>query len=194
MCTTQVCTVASGQVSRIDSGSPLSPSQQTISASCRPRLRSSVSIVAHCLAPSPPAGPEPQAEHVALAVEVDADRDVDRPVGDLRAAHLDHQAVDQQHRVERVERPALPGDHLVDDLVGDLRDRLPRDLGPVDLEQVLLDVPGRQPLRVQRDHVARQAHPGAAGTSAPSTGSNVPCRSRGTRRSTSPISVVTVLS
>ena len=57
MCTTQVCTVASGQVARIEEGSPLSPSQHTISASARPRLRSSVSIVAHCLAPSPPAGP-----------------------------------------------------------------------------------------------------------------------------------------
>ena len=133
---------------------------------------------------------EPEAEHVAFAVEVDADRDVDRPVRDLRAADLDHQAVDQQDRVERIERPALPGDHVVDDLVGDLRDRLPRDLGPVDLEQVLLDVAGRQALRVERDHVARRARRGAAGTSAPSPARTCRCRSRGTRSSTSPISVV----
>ena len=57
MCTTQVCTVASGQAARIDSGRPRSPSQHTINASARPRFLSSVSMVAHCLAPSPPVGP-----------------------------------------------------------------------------------------------------------------------------------------
>ena len=45
MCTTQVCTVASGQVAQIDSGRPRRPSQHTINASTKPRLRSSVSIV-----------------------------------------------------------------------------------------------------------------------------------------------------
>jgi len=57
MCTTHVCTVASGHVMRIASGSPLSPSQHTISASATPRFLSSVSIVIHCFAPSPPVGP-----------------------------------------------------------------------------------------------------------------------------------------
>ena len=46
MCTTQVCTVASGQVARIESGRPLSPSQHTIKASASPRLRSSPSMAA----------------------------------------------------------------------------------------------------------------------------------------------------
>ena len=57
MCTTQVWIVAWGQAARIDSGKPRRPSQHTISASTRPRFLSSVSIVAHCLAPSPPVGP-----------------------------------------------------------------------------------------------------------------------------------------
>ena len=57
ICTTHVCTVASGHAARIDSGRPRRPSQHTINASARPRFLSSVSIVAHCLAPSPPAGP-----------------------------------------------------------------------------------------------------------------------------------------
>ena len=41
--TTQVCTVASGQIASIASGSPLSPAQQTISSSPSPRFFSSVS-------------------------------------------------------------------------------------------------------------------------------------------------------
>lgn len=45
---------------------------------------------------------------------------------------------------------------IVDDLVGDPRDRVARHLTAVDLGQVLLDLPRRQPPRVQRDHVARQ--------------------------------------
>ncbi len=60
---------------------------------------------------------QPEPEHVALTLEVDADRDIDGPVGDLPATDFDHQAVDQQHRVERIQWPALPGDDLVDDLV-----------------------------------------------------------------------------
>ena len=40
---TQVCTVASGQIASIVSGSPLSPAQQTISSSPSPRFFSSVS-------------------------------------------------------------------------------------------------------------------------------------------------------
>src|SRR3546814_3088788 len=52
--------------------------------------------------------------------------------------------------------PVLPGDHVLDDRVGDLGDRLSRHLGPVDLQQVGLDVTGREPLRVERDHVPGQ--------------------------------------
>ena len=86
-----------------------------------------------------------------------ANSHVHRPVGDLRAADFDHEAVDQQDqqdRIERVQRPLLPRDHVVDDLVGDLRDRLPQHLRAADPTKVLLDIAGRQPLRVQRDHVA----------------------------------------
>src|SRR5690606_18512053 len=52
--TTHSCTVACGQISLIDSGSPLSPSQATIITSATPRLRSSARQLIQCLAPSPP--------------------------------------------------------------------------------------------------------------------------------------------
>ncbi len=83
MCTTQVCTVASGQVIRIDSGRPFRPSQQTISASCEPAVLELGQHRRPLLGALTTGGPEPQAEDVALAVEVDADRDVDRAVSDL---------------------------------------------------------------------------------------------------------------
>src|SRR4051812_23192025 len=51
----------------------------------------------------------------------------------------------------RVEWPVLPFGHGVEDLVGDRRDRLPRDLGAVDLGQVRLHLAGRQAFRGQGD-------------------------------------------
>ena len=50
--TTQVCTIACGQIEPTASGSPDSPSQQTISTSRMPRLRSSVSTPSQNRAPS----------------------------------------------------------------------------------------------------------------------------------------------
>ena len=46
-----------------------------------------------------PRGDE-QAEDVAVAVDGDAHRDVDRPVGDLPVADLQERTVDQQHRTK----------------------------------------------------------------------------------------------
>lgn len=51
-CTTQVCTVAFGQVAAIASGKPVSPSQHTIRTSATPRLASSAQTPAQNLAPS----------------------------------------------------------------------------------------------------------------------------------------------
>jgi len=87
MCTTQVCTVACGQVVRIDSGSPLQPvaaddqrvGQAAVAELAQHRRPLLGALAAH--------RSEPESEHVTLTVQVDADRDVDGPVGDLRAAH-----------------------------------------------------------------------------------------------------------
>ena len=146
-----------------------------------PRFRSSVSIVIHCFAPSPPDGSKPQAEHVAFAVEVHADRDVDGPVRDLGVADLDHDRVDQQHRIQADRAGGCCQASMSSTIASVIFEIVSRlDLGPVDLEQVRLDVAGRHALRVERDHVARSAHRGAVDASGPSCGSNVPLRSRGT--------------
>jgi hypothetical protein len=63
----------------------------------------------------PTGGADPQAQHVTLAVQVDAHGHVDRPVGDLAVADLHDDGVDQDDRVHGVEGPVLPGDHVLDD-------------------------------------------------------------------------------
>jgi hypothetical protein len=59
--------------------------------------------------------------------------------------------IDEDHRIDGVERPALPFGHALQHLVGDGGDGLPGDLGAVDLGQVGLDLAGGQALRGQRD-------------------------------------------
>jgi hypothetical protein len=54
-------------------------------------------------------------EDVFLAPERDADRGVDGPVGDLPVADFHHDRVDEHRSVDLIERPGLPGLHLLDD-------------------------------------------------------------------------------
>jgi hypothetical protein len=96
------------------------------------------------------AGPEPQ--DVALTVEGDADGRIERPVGDLPVADLDHDRVDEHRGVDLVQRAGGPVVHLLNHLVGDPRDRLLRYRGPVDLSEVRADLPGGQALGIERQH------------------------------------------
>ena len=116
----------------------------------------------------PGRGPrQPDPQHVLLPVGVDPDRDVGGLVlHDLVVADLDHDRVQEHHRVDRVQRPGLPGLDLLQDGVGDPGDRLGRQLGPVDLPQVVDDVPHRHAVRVEADdHVVQAARdpPGPLG-------------------------------
>ena len=52
--------------------------------------------------------PGPQPQDVPLAVGGYPQRDVDGPVGDLAVADLDMDGVQEQDRVNRVQRPGLP--------------------------------------------------------------------------------------
>lgn len=84
-----------------------------------PRLRSSAST------PGPERGAlrglDPDPEYVLDAVQVDTDRDMGGGVADLVViTDLDHQCVQVHDRVDRVQRPRLPGLHLIKDSVGDL--------------------------------------------------------------------------
>ena len=72
----------------------------------------------------------PEAEDVALTLEADTDDGVDGPVGDLAVPDLDPDRVNEDHRIDGVERPRLPSRHLLEHGIGDPRDRVLRDLGP----------------------------------------------------------------
>jgi hypothetical protein len=60
--------------------------------------------------------------------------------------------VEEDHRVDRVQRPVLPLGHPLDHLVGNRGDRLTGHVGAVHLGQMRGDLTGRQTLRRQRDH------------------------------------------
>ena len=61
-------------------------------------------------------------------------------------------AVDEEDRIDTVERPVLPLGHAFHHLVGDGGDGLLGDLGAVDLGQVRGDLPVGEALRRQRQH------------------------------------------
>ena len=127
-CTVQVATVAAGRVALMASGNPVRPSQQTMSTSRTPRLRS---WSAHpgpefralgCLHPDP--------EYVFDPVEIHPDGEVRGSVADLVAvADLHHQRIQVDDRVDLLQRPRLPGLDLVEHRVGDLGDGVVGQLG-----------------------------------------------------------------
>ena len=68
--------------------------------------------------------------------------------------------VDEDDRVDLVERPRLPRLKLLDDRLGDPRDRLLRDVCAVHVGEVRGDLAGRQSLRRERDdQLVDAAHP-----------------------------------
>lgn len=99
-----------------------------------------------------PAGRCPDPEDVALALHGDADGAVEGPVGDLAVTDLHMDRVDEHHRVDPIQRPDQPARHVLEHGVGDLADRLPRHLGAEHLDEMRLDLPGREPLRGEGDH------------------------------------------
>jgi hypothetical protein len=106
---------------------------------------------------------DPQAQDLLSAVAVDADRHIDRPVGHHPVADLHHQRIDEDHRVDAVQRPGLPLRELVHHRVSDPGDQVRGHLHAVDLAQVRADVAGGHPARIQRDDPLIEAlQPGLA--------------------------------
>ncbi|MDQ1064589.1 hypothetical protein QFZ32_000028 [Streptomyces canus] len=93
----------------------------------------------------------PQPQNLPPALGGHGQGHVDGPVGHRTVADLHVDGIDENHRTDGVERPALPFGHALQHLVGDGGDGLPGDLGAIDLGQVRLHLPGGQALRGQRD-------------------------------------------
>lgn len=64
-----------------------------------------------------------------MAVETDADRGVNRPVGDLTVSNFDDDRVDEDRRVHLIEGSGSPVLHFLEHFVCDPRDGLFRDRG-----------------------------------------------------------------
>src|SRR5439155_4828363 len=64
---------------------------------------------------------------------------------------LEDERVEEDDRVDVVERPLLPLAHVLHDRVGDPADQVAADADAVDLGQVRLDVARRQAARVERE-------------------------------------------
>jgi hypothetical protein len=159
------CTVAAGNAAWMASSNPVSPSQQAM----RMSGDAAVAQVGRHRAPEAGALPggrgmavgpgQPDAQHVLVAVGVDAGRQVGGLVRhDVVVADLDHDRVQEHHGIDRVQGPGLPGPHFLHHRLGDPRDGLGGQDGPVDLLEVVDDVPGAHAVRVQADdHVIQAA-------------------------------------
>ena len=157
-CTRQVWTVACGNVASIASGKPVEPvdaDEQDVSHPAGLQVGEDVQPELRALGLL-----EPQAEHVAFAVEVDAQRDVARLVLDrVPVADLHDQRIEVDDRVDALKRPVLPCLGVGQDSIGDLRDQVRRDLGAVDLGQVPLNLADRQTAGIQADHAIVEPDP-----------------------------------
>ena len=88
---------------------------------------------------------EPHAQHLPVALQGDAEGEVERPALDRAAlADLDHHAVQEHDRVDVLQWPLAPLADVVHDRVGHTRDQVQADLDAVDLLQVRADVTHRQ--------------------------------------------------
>ena len=68
---------------------------------------------------------DPDPQHVLDPLEVHADGDIGGTVDDLAVLpDLDPDRVEVDHRIELLQRPRLPSQHLLADRVGDIADRL----------------------------------------------------------------------
>ena len=98
---------------------------------------------------------QPDAQHVLEPVRVDAGDQVGGLVVHYAAiADLHYQGVDVKNGVKGIQRPVLPFCDLVGHHVGHRRYQRGRNLHPVDLRQVRVDVPRGHPAGVKRqDHL-----------------------------------------
>ena len=76
-------------------------------------------------------------------------------------AHLDPQRVEEDQRVQRVQRPSLPAADLLEHGIGHRRNQLRRDLNAVELAQMALDLPDAHAAGVHRDDLVVEARKAA---------------------------------
>lgn len=188
--TDEVCTTVSGNTDPIASGRPVSPSQQAISTSRSPRLRSCVRTDCQNFAPLRVG--DPHAQDVLAALHIDTHDQV----GGLHRDHTpvldpDPDRVHVQDRVDVVDGSVLPRDDLVRDHVGDLGNELRDADTPYTSARCAsisrVDIP-----RAYNDMIISSICPSRRERFGTIRGSKPPFRSRGTTIVTGPTVVATV--
>ena len=100
--------------------------------------------------------PDPQ--HLAVAVDGDADRQVAGARADRAVlADLDHQAVEIRDRIHRLQWPGAPCSDVLEHGVGDPRHGVAADLDAVELADVLGDVADGHPAGIEPEDPVVQA-------------------------------------
>src|SRR5271166_3241563 len=101
---------------------------------------------------------DPNPRNVARAVPLHAERQIHRLVAHHPVfADLHPQRVEEHHRIDRLQRPALPRRHLRQHPVGHRADQVGADLGGIGFNQIALDLPHRQAARIQRHDLVVEA-------------------------------------
>src|SRR6185312_8496454 len=152
----QVCTTVLGNTEVMASGNPLSPSTTAIRMSWTPRLRSSLMTRSQNFAPSVCSIHRPQNLLAPRAAQ--ANRQIYRAIADQPfVADLHPQRVEEHHRIGRLQAPILPGRDFLQYRVGYRTYQVRRDLGAVQLADVLGDLARRHPARIQGDDLLVEA-------------------------------------
>jgi hypothetical protein len=114
-----------------------------------PRLRNSVSTLQPELGALVGARPQPQ--NILVAFQIDAYGHVHGAVlHPPFVPHLDHQRIQKQDRIQRLQRAALPLLQFLDHRIGDCGNQRRRHFRAIDLLQMALDLACRHAPRVQR--------------------------------------------
>jgi hypothetical protein len=94
---------------------------------------------------------KPHAEHVAVPVDPDPQRQIARAALHRPAvADLEHHAVQEHDRVEVLKRAGLPLPDVIHDRVGDPADEIAAHADAVELSQVRFDIPRGHPPAIER--------------------------------------------
>jgi len=101
---------------------------------------------------------EPHAENLLAAVVPNAERDMNRFVAHQAfIADLDPQGVEENQRIDRLERPGLPSRDFLQNRVGDHADQFRRDVDAIEFVQMPDDLPVAHAAGVHRDHFVVEA-------------------------------------
>ena len=105
---------------------------------------------------------QPQAQQLLVTLHIDAQCQIERLVDHpLVRADLQHNAVQIDDGIERIQRPVLPFVDLLDDPLGHLRYQPRRDVGVIHLFERVHDVTGAQAPGVEGEDLV--VHLGQAG-------------------------------